>query len=196
MVPIIRATLRVDTIGAMSSDRLVRVLADDYTTGLDALSLDEVRSRRGECQEIELGLSYARRLVQGRLDIIHAELEQRGAGEGRSDASDIVDRLKDGEMLGDQSRPSGFGRLPTLMAPDEASDEFSVEIDEVADADSLANLPELSDEVVRKLADQLTSLERSLSDRRRSVFDRIDAFQAEIVNRYKTGSADPGELLT
>lgn len=179
----------------MSSDRLARVLADDYLTGLDALSLDEVRSRRGECQEIELGLSYARRLVQGRLDIIHSELEQRGAGEGRSDASDIVDRLKEGEMLGDQSRPSGFGRLPTLMAPDEASDEFSGEIDEVADADSLANLPELSDEVVRKLADQLTSLERSLSDRRRSVFDRIDAFQAEIVNRYKTGSADPGQLL-
>ena len=102
----------------------------------------------------------------------------------------------EGEMLGDHSRPPGFGRLPTLMAPDEASDEFSAEIDEVADADSLANLPELSDEVIGKLADQLTSLERSLSDRRRQVFDRIDAFQAEIVNRYKTGAADPDQLLT
>ncbi len=180
----------------MSSDRLERILADDYTEALADLTIDEVRARRHECQEVELGLSYARRLVQGRLDIIHAELEQRGAGEGRSDPGDIVDRLKGGEMLGDQSRPSGFGRLPTLMAPDEASDEFSTEIDEVADADSLANLPELSDEVVRKLADQLTSLERSLSDRRRSVFDRIDAFQAEVVRRYKSGAADPGELLS
>lgn len=179
----------------MSSDRLDRVLAANYVEGLGDLSLDEVRARRGECQEVELGLSYARRIVQGRLDIIHAELEQRRSGEGRSEASDIVDRLKEGEMLGDQTRPAGFGRLPTLMAPDAASDEFSSEIDEVADADSLANLPELSDEVVGKLADQLTALERSLSDRRRGVFDRIDAFQAEIVRRYKTGSANPDELL-
>ena len=181
---------------SMSSDRLARILAPDYVEGLADLRLDEVRARRTECQEVELGLSYARRLVQGRLDIIHAELERRGAGEGRSDAGALVDRLKEGEMLGDQARPPGFGRLPTLMAPDEASDEFSSEIDEVADADSLANLPELSDEVVAKLADQLTTLERSLSDRRRQVFDRIDAFQAEIVNRYKSGSANPDELLS
>ena len=180
----------------MASDRLARILAPEYADGLAELSLDEVRSRRTECQEVELGLSYARRLVHGRLDIIPAELERRGAGEGPSDAAGLVDRLKEGEMLGDQARPAGFGRLPTLMAPDEASDEFSSEIDEVADAESLANLPELDDEVVRKLADQLTTLERSLSDRRRQVFDRIDAFQGEIVNRYKSGSADPDQLLS
>jgi hypothetical protein len=179
----------------MSSDRLARILAPDYATGLGELTLDEVRSRRHECQEVELGLSYARRLVQGRLDIIHAELERRGSGGGPSDASEIVDRLKEGQMLGDQARPPGFGRLPTLMAPDEASDEFSSEIDEVADAESLADLPELDDQVVRNLADQLTTLERSLSDRRRQVFDRLDAFQGEIVNRYKSGAADPESLL-
>jgi len=179
----------------MSSDRLVRILADDYTVGVHELSMDEVRTRRAECQEVELGLSYARRIVQGRLDIIHAELERRSEGGGPSDASAIVDRLKEGEMLGDHGRPAGNGRLPTLMAPDVASDEFSAEIDEIADADSLANLPELSDQVVGKLADQLTALERSLSERRRLVFDRIDVFQAEIVNRYKTGTANPDELL-
>jgi len=179
----------------MPSDRLAQILADDYAAGLDDLSLDDIRARRAECQEVELGLSYARRLVQGRLDIIHGELERRGAGAGRSDAAALVDRLKGGQLLGDQGRPPGFGRLPTLMAPDEAGEEFAVEIDEVADADSLANLPELSDEVITKLAGQLTTLERSLSDRRRAVFDRIDAMQAEIVNRYKTGVADPDELL-
>ncbi|HUP84743.1 MAG TPA: hypothetical protein VM143_03655 [Acidimicrobiales bacterium] len=180
----------------MSSDRLERILSDGYTAGTSGLSLEEVRQRRAECQEVELGLSYARRIVQGRLDIIHAEVERRSTGAGRSDASDIVDRLKEGEMLGDHGRPAGFGRLPTLMAPDVASDEFSNEIDEIADPDSLANLPELSDEGVSNLADQLTDLERSLSERRRQVFDRIDVFQAEIVNRYKTGSANPDELLT
>jgi hypothetical protein len=179
----------------MSSERLERVLAGDYASGLEDLSIDEVRTRRHECQEIEVGLSYARRLVQGRLDIIHAELERRQSGGGRSDASQLVDRLKGGEMLGDQARPAGNGRLPTMMAPDQASDEFSGEMDEIADPQSLATLPELSDDVIGKLADRLTTLERSLSERRRSVFDRIDAFQAEIVRRYKTGSANPDELL-
>ncbi|MEA3075251.1 MAG: hypothetical protein QOF60_159 [Actinomycetota bacterium] len=179
----------------MSSERLERVLAGDYASGLEDLSLEEVRARRHECQEIEVGLSYARRLVQGRLDIIHSELERRQSGAGRSDASELVDRLKEGGMLGQQVRPAGFGRLPTLMAPDQASDEFSGEIDEIADPQSLATLPELSDDVIGKLADRLTTLERSLSERRRSVFDRIDAFQAEIVRRYKTGSANPDELL-
>lgn len=179
----------------MSSERLERVLADAYTEGIVDLSLDEVRSRRGECQEVELGLSYARRLVQGRLDIIHAELERRAAGQGSSDAGEIVDRLKEGGMLGDQSRPAGYGRLPTLMAPD-LSDEFLGEIDQVADAGCLTDLPELPDDDVRKLADELSVLEHSLSGRRRAVFDRIDVFQAEIVRRYKIGSANPDELLT
>lgn len=178
----------------MPSERLERVLADAYVEGLVDLTLDEVRSRRSESQEVELGLSYARRLVQGRLDIIHAELERRASGEGSSGAGEIVDRLKEGGMLGDQARPAGYGRLPTLMAPD-LSDEFLGEIDEVADAGRLADLPELSDEVVRKLADQLSVLEHSLSGRRRAVFDRIDALQAEIVRRYTTGSANPDELL-
>ena len=179
----------------MASDRLTKVLADDYAGDLETRSLDEVRQRRHECQEIEVGLSYARRLVQGRLDIIHAELERRASGAGRSDAGELVDRLKEGEMLGDQHRPAGFGRLPTLMAPGEASDEFTDEIDQVADEQSLASLPELDDATVRDLAERLAALERSLSDRRRTVFDRIDAFQHEIVRRYKTGQADPDELL-
>ena len=179
----------------MPSDRLDRVLAPEYTEGLDSLSLDEVRARRTECQEVELGLSYARRLVQGRLDIIHAELERRAAGGGPSDASDLVDRLKDGSILSEHTRTPGFGRLPTLMAPDEAAAEFAREIDEVADAESLANLPELPDGVVTKLAENLSALERSLSDRRKQVHERIDALQAQIVRRYKSGTADPNQLL-
>jgi hypothetical protein len=179
----------------MKSERLDRVLATGYAGDLGELTLGDVRSRRAECQEIELGLSFARRLVQGRLDIIHAEIERRGSGAGHSNASDIVDRLKEGEMLGEHERPPGFGRLPALMTPDEGSEEFLAEIDEVADEKSLANLPELSDDVIAKLADRLSTLERSLSDRRRRVFDRIDTFQAEIVRRYKTGSANPDELL-
>lgn len=177
------------------SDRLARVLADDYVAGVEALDLDEVRARRGECQEVEVGLSYARRIVQGRLDIIHAEIERRATGSGRSTTSDLVDRLEKGEMLGDQARPPGFGRLPTVIDPGAESDEYLAEAHAVANADALGALVDLDDEAVRTLGDQLGEVERSLSDRRRQVFDRIDVFQAEIVRRYKTGAANPDSLL-
>jgi hypothetical protein len=177
------------------SDRLARILADTYLAGLEDLDLDEVRVRRTESQEVEVALSYARRrIVQGRLDIIHAELERRAMGDGRSTTSDLVDRLKEGEMLSEHARPPGFGRLPTLMAPGDASDEFLVEADAVLAHDSLGNLADHGDDEIRELADQLTDIERSLSERRRLVFDRIDAFQHEIVRRYKS-AADPSSLL-
>lgn len=177
------------------SDRLDRVLADDYVAGVADLTLDEVRARRAECQEVEVGLSYARRIVQGRLDIIHSELERRATGEAPSTTSELVDRLEKGEMLGDHERPAGFGRLPTVMAPGEDSDEFLSEADAVAAADSLGNLHDIADDDVRALSERLGEVERSLSLRRRQVFDRIDVFQAEIVRRYKTGVADPESLL-
>lgn len=180
----------------MSSDRLARVLADDYVAGVEQLSLDEVRSRRQECQAMEVALSYARRIVQGRLDIIHAELESRASGSGRSDASELVDRLKEGEMLGDHARPPGLGRLPTMMEPGEESDEFLAEANEVAHEDALASLPDLGDDQVREIGDALEHIERGLSDTRRQVFDRIDTFQAEIVRRYKTGAATADSLLS
>ena len=180
----------------MASERLDSVLADDYVEGIEELSIDDVRARRTECQEVEVGLSFARRIVQGRLDIIHAELERRSAGEGRSDAGDLVQRLKEGEMLGEHERPPGFGRLPTLLAPGETSEEFLAETDLAAHHEALGQLPDLADDDVRSLADELVRIERSLSDRRRKVFDRIDAFQAEIVRRYKSGAATTDSLLS
>ncbi|MBW3614545.1 MAG: aerial mycelium formation protein [Actinobacteria bacterium] len=180
----------------MPSQRLDRVLNDTYVEGLQELPTGEIRARRGECQAVETDLSYARRLVQGRLDIIHAEMERRSSGGARTDAGALVDTLKDGTILSDHGRPPGLGRLSARLAPSDEVDEFVAEIEEVADVDSLANLPELSDDVVTKLADRLAALERSFSARRREVFDRIDLFQAEIIRRYKTGSANADELLT
>lgn len=180
----------------MPSERLERVLDTDYVAGLDQLPTSEIRARRGECQTVETDLSFARRLVQGRLDIIHAEIERRGAGGARSDAAELVDVLRDGTILSDHGRPAGFGRLSPRLAPSDQVDEFIGEIEEVADVDALATLPDLSDDVVAKLADRLATLERSFSARRRQVFDRIDLLQGEIIRRYKTGSANPDELLT
>lgn len=175
---------------------LDRILDDDYLAGLQDFGMHEVRARRDECQEIENALSYARRLTQGRLDIVGAEIGQRAGGQGPSDLAGIVGRLEKGEMLGEHSRPEGFGRLPVIQSPGQDSDELIAEIEQTVDPNVLERLPELSDAEVRDLAVRLEDLERSISARRRSLFERIDALQAEVVRRYKSGAANVDTLLT
>ena len=175
---------------------LDRILDDDYLAGLQDFGMDEVRARRDECQEIENALSYARRITQGRLDIVGAEIGRRAGGQGPSDLAGIVDRLEKGEMLGEHGRPEGFGRLPVLLAPGHEVDELIAEIEQTVDADILERLPELGDGEVRDLASRLEELERSMSSRRRAVFERIDALQAEVIRRYKSGAANVDTLLT
>ncbi|HET9443131.1 MAG TPA: hypothetical protein VFO65_07390 [Acidimicrobiales bacterium] len=179
----------------MPSDRMERVLGPDFVAELDELPMEELRARRSQCQEVEVGLSYGRRMIQGRLDIVHAEIGRRSAGAGPTAASALVERLEKGEMLGDQARPAGWGRLTTVFAPSPEDQELPAELEEAAGDVDLANLPEFSDAEVRDLADRLTELERELSHRRRQVLDRIDACQAEIVRRYKSGAANPEDLL-
>ena len=179
----------------MGSDRLDAILDPGYLDGLEELPMDELRSRRAECQAIEVTLSYARRLVQARLDIIGAELERRAAGEPPTTLAEIVERLQSGDLLGAPPRPAGFGRLPTLLAPDDADlDDITREAAEVGDVD-LERVPELSDDELGDLADRLSAHERSVSDKRRQVFERIDAVQAEMVRRYKSGAANVDTLL-
>ena len=48
------------------TDSLDRILAEGYLGDVSALDITDVRSRRAECKDIETGLSYLRRLVQGR----------------------------------------------------------------------------------------------------------------------------------
>src|SRR5664279_5435863 len=65
---------------AQHQRRIDRVLGSDYLTGLAGQSLDAVREMERECAEIETELSYIRRLAQGRIDIIEAEVDRRAAG--------------------------------------------------------------------------------------------------------------------
>ena len=71
--------------------RIDRVLSEGYLEGLSSLPLPEVRELRDQAEQEEADLSYLRRMLQGRVDIINAELARR-----RGDASDgasIIDQL-------------------------------------------------------------------------------------------------------
>lgn len=156
--------------------------------------MPEVRARRDQCHEAAEVLSYLRRQVQGRLDIVHADLERRAGGEP-GDLSELVSRLERGEILSDSDRPGGFGRLPSLMDAPAGTGWIAQELDAIVGPGRLGDLPALSDDEIRQMADALSELERRVSERRAALHDRTDALQAEIVRRYKSGEASVDSLL-
>ena len=148
---------------------------------------------RAECQQVEAGLSYLRRLVQGRLDIVAAELSRRIEGLEPSDLASLVDQLP--EILGHNVQAPGLGRLPTSLEMPDNLDQITVELEGILHFTSLTGLVEITDDELRDLVDRLTEYERTVSDRRRALHDHLDALQAEIVRRYKTGEVSVESLL-
>ena len=67
--------------------RIDRVLAEDYLADLPGRDTDEVRSMRREAQQEEADLSYVRRMLQGRMDILRAERARRTAKAARGRSS-------------------------------------------------------------------------------------------------------------
>ena len=168
------------------------ILAPGYLADLKSLPFDVVRAKRRQCQDVETALSYERRLIQGRLDIVGAEMRRRSGGD-EPDLAALVDDLKN--ILGERVRSPGYGRLPTLMAP-ALDDELVAEVEASADAGRMASMGDMNDDEVHTLADDLGLLEQRLSDQRRQVHERIDALQEEVVRRYKDGEATVEGLLS
>jgi len=69
--------------------RIDRVLDPSFTDRVDQLGLAELRARREEAEAEEADVSYLRRLLQGRLDILRAELVRRSAG-GEQDVAGLL----------------------------------------------------------------------------------------------------------
>ena len=178
----------------MAISRIDDILSPGYVEGLDAMALTDVRARRDETQEAADELSYLRRMVQGRLDIVHADLQRRAGGEP-GDLHDLVEQLKRGEILGEHTRGAGLGRLPSNLTPAEADGWIAAELDTVIDAARMSTLPDLDEAEVRSIADKLEELERRVSQQRAELHDRANTLQEEIVRRYKSGEATVDSLL-
>ena len=176
----------------MWTDEVDRLLALQDLDDLASLSMDDVRARRAECSTVETKVSYLRRLVQGRLDIVNAERKRRADGIESSDLPTLVDQLP--QILGDRVHAPGPGRLPgSVVLPDD--DALTSELDELAAAGRLVRLAVLPDGEVEEIAEGLSRLERRVSDARRALFVRLDALEAELVRRYRSGEATVGSVL-
>lgn len=171
--------------------RIDRVLADDYLSGLTEAPLADVRAMRDEAEQEEVDLSYVRRLVQGRVDIVRAELGRRtGGGEG-SLLDSLVDVLTD---QGGRGPARGLGRHATVEPSRVDAHQRYVET-LVADVDLSDTTARTDDELQRALG-VLEAEEQAISAKRKQVQVVLDALQGEITRRYRDGEADVSALLT
>jgi hypothetical protein len=169
--------------------RIDRVLSPDYLADLDRLDLAEVRARRDDAAQEETDLSYLRRLLHGRIDIVRAELKRRAeGGSGR-----VVDQLA--KILADNAvaPATGSGRHQTLEPSRAEAHRRHIEA-LVSDAD-LSDVGALPDDRLDLALRTYVAEEASVSQRRREVQAVMDHLNAEIGNRYKAGSASVDDLL-
>ena len=170
-----------------------RVTHPSFLEGLERKSIEELRALRDESREAETEASFERRLCQARLDILAAEVIRREGGAGE----DLVARLPD--ILGGGERSHGDGvplpsRAPDLSAPRNA-DIPRRRVEEVVGEQTLARLPEIDLDELRKIIEMLAEYETTVSARRRSIQEVMDKIQTEIVRRYTSGEADPTAAL-
>jgi len=170
-----------------------RMLEPDYLADLEARSMDEIHAMRDECVAVETGLSYLRRMVQGPLDIISRDLVRREVG-GDPDRAALIEELPG--ILADGPRPPGNGRLSHTLEPAEIDPELAAELDQLLAGGAVGDVPALDTAQVLELQDTLVDFERKVSERRRAFFACIDALQAELTRRYRTGEASVDSLLT
>ncbi len=161
-----------------------------YLEGISDKPIEDLKAMRDECRDVESDVSFERRLCQGRIDILSAELDHRA---GR--AGDVISRLPEilaAEMGGDDSP------LPARAADRSLPSSAGIprrRVEEIAGEQTLARLGEMDDDEVKKIIDALADYEKSLSGLRRKLHEVVDTIQAEIVSRYTSGRADPDTIL-
>jgi hypothetical protein len=167
--------------------RIDRVTAPDFLDELEGRQPNEVRAMRDDCQAEEARLSYERRVLQGKLDILRAEASRRQTGQDGG----LVDALP--SILADEPAPSRGVRSTPVYEPDadEQRRGMEAELEGV-----VARAPDMSDDELAETTDKLVAWEREVSDVRAEVLRRLDTLQEELIRRYRAGGMALDEILS
>jgi hypothetical protein len=165
------------------------LLDPDFLEGLPQQSMSEVRRLRRVAEQEEVNLSYTRRLLQGRLDIVRRELQRRGENDGRS----LVDLLP--EILSEKGRgpAHGLGRHQTVQPHD--PEQYESWVNSLTPGIDVSDVSDLPDAQLEQVARSLAEAESGLSERRRGVQQVMDGLAADLGRRYRDGEADVAALL-
>ena len=174
--------------------RIDRVLAEGFLDRLADAPLEDVRAKRKDAEQEEADLSYVRRLLQGRADLIKAEMERRRGGGHVAEGGDqeLVRRLT--AVLADPRGTShGMGRFITVEPS--RVDEHRRAVEQLIADVGISDITHLSEDDLRAALARVEDFERNVSGNRRRVQQVMDACTAEIGRRYRDGEARVGDVL-
>lgn len=157
-----------------------------------AIEINALRDRRRALEGEEQEISYLRRLLQGRIDILREELASRG-----NETVDLIAKLP--EILADEvsGKPAATRHVPVSAHVangsdnDAATSEAAREISDASKSDPSA----LSEEDLVIAIDLLAKHEQLVSRNRSAVHVELDAISSELTQRYVSGVAQVDDLL-
>lgn len=176
--------------------RLDRVLDPGFLSALEGHSLDDLRAVRDEAAQEETDLSYLRRLLHARIDIVRFEQQRREAAGTRAadepgeTALDALPRILADNALG---AAAGRGRHQSVQPSRAESHRRHVEA-LLADT-GLSDVAILSDSDLEAAVAAYADEESAVSTLRLRVQRVMDTCNDEVARRYRDGSASVDELL-
>ena len=168
--------------------RIDTVLEPEFVANVSEASLDELRQRRETAEDVETQISYYRRLLHGRLDLLNFELRRRNGQEERTLIEALPEILATGMTVGGEPNLRHIETMPPI--PTTTGRRL---IDRIMDDGILTQLPDLTTEELTEAIDRLGEVEGELSAQRRQLHTVIDTLQDEIIIRYRSqqGEAQP-----
>jgi hypothetical protein len=161
--------------------RIDRIIDPVFLQALHDLPLDQLRERRDECLAEREYLSLLRRLLQGRAEILRAEVEGRATGEDRTA---LVERLT--TILSDDEHPlTSRGEAVRVGVPEEEMLLARRRVERLASDAGISDPTTLDDAALAEAIDALATEEHNVSDARLQVIGILDTLQDELKRRYK-----------
>lgn len=165
------------------------VLDPNFIRHLPAIDLVELRSRRKLAEEEEAELSYLRRLLQSRLDVIDNELQRRRESTHSGQAVADVVAILTAETAGEPRHIA-----PALDPSPIAQQRRAVE--RLLADPALSYVTVLSTDDLAVAREQVSSFEQEVSGQRLSVQTVVDSITDELMQRYRNKQATIDTLLT
>lgn len=156
------------------------VLDPSFVDGLAAESPENLRKKLRDARTEEDSLSFVRRNLHGRLDLLKAELELRQGGRGTTRDVEVLAAALGGTGSGGRGGRPGLGLRAAAVAGRRG-------VERVLSEDHLAKLPDMTVPEIEEVVRHVAEAERTLSEDRQRLFAVIDAIEVELATRYKSG---------
>ncbi len=170
-----------DAMPTTLEEAVDEVLSPSFLTGAHSITMDDLRARRERAQGIESMLSYVRRLLQARIDI----LKDAGLPARDEDVSGVAEELS--KSLAHH-----------VKGPEMSSRFVEVELPEALQGlahEWMNNLTEGTSLDHDRLIATLEEAERGISSKRHQLHDVLKVLSSEVKDRYKSGDASIDSVL-